>query len=342
MHKFNQWRANDHNRRATLDRSDRSSDRRYNDNDDEHENYDRENHSTTFQSAQNRNPTTESSELDDEMTTVGVGGSRNSFCSNQTSDFFEPMQSSQQLPIYGGKIPRHSLPANMNKQKSRRSKKSQLDPSTIHEGEVKEFEASHCYENLASNSNRTPFNSPPARFYKQNSDPYAAPTTSQTQSSTQILSQRACPEKPKRIMLKQQNTNQLTKELSGAHFSGAYKNYEIHSPFYATESDRLSERPRVSIGIRAAALPSSSSNYTGDESASTLLRHRASGHYQVVLNKDGEEVEYALPLVERQHSTGDQFRSVLGDNPNYDDEIFVEDPRECEQIVGRMFDDSGK
>lgn len=354
MDKFNEWRAIERSKRASMNRIDQNNDCSYDD-DTEHEDFDLKNSSTRFQSAERRIPTIESSELDEK---AKIGGDGISYCSNQTNDFFEPMQSSQQQPIYGSRFPRHSLPVSMNKVKSKRTKKLQIDPSIIHEDEVKEFETSHCYGNLDGNNSRTPFNSPPMKFYKENSNPYAGSTMSQMQSqqmfdgscdgssNTHISSIRTCPEKPKRIMLKKQNTSQLTKELSRAHFSGAYQNYEIHSPFYGAESDRMTEKPTIAAGIRAAAIPSSSD--TGDERLSKLIRNRASGQYQVILNKHGDEVEYALPLVEHSHANGGQFRSVLGENryssdaPNYDDEIFVEDPRQCEQIVGRMFNESGK
>lgn len=356
MYKFNEWRANERNRRASMVRRQRNDDHRYDgDVDDTHEDG-----SAQLQTAQNHIPIIQSSESDDKVTMAGGGGGC-SYGLNRTNDFLESMmQPSQQQPIHGNKIPRHSLPASMNKLKSKRTKKPQHDPSTIHEEEVKEFEASHCYGHLNGNGSRTPFNSPPTKFYKQNSNPYAVSSMSQTHSqqlfdgscdgkSTHTSLQRACPEKPKRIMLKQQNTSQLTRELSGAHFSGAYRNYEIQSPFYAADSDRMSEKPIMAAGIRAAAIPSSSSVDTGDERGSKSLRNRGSGNYQVILNKHGDEVEYALPVVEQAPAKGGQFRSMLGDSnrytsdaPKYDDEIFVEDPRQCEQIVGRMFNDSGK
>lgn len=347
MYKFNEWRANERNKRASMDRSVRKNDHRH---DNDHGDSDAENSSAQFQSTQNRISNMESTDLDDDVLTAGGG---DSYGSSQQTEFFEPMQPMQQKPIYGGRIPRHSLPANMNKHKqNKRTKKLQLAPSTIPEDEVKEFETAHCYENLdGSNGTRTPFNSPPMKFYKQNSNPYAGSTMSQTfdssydATSTKLSSQFTCPVKPKRIMLKQKNTSQLTKELSAAHFSGKYKNYEIQSPFYETESDRVNEKPIM--GIRAAAMPSSSSNETGDERGSRSLRNRASGQYQVILNKHGDEVEYALPLVEHRQSNGSQFRSMMSDvryssdAPNYDDEIFVEDPLQCEQIVGEGFDNSG-
>lgn len=338
MYKFNQWRANDQNVRSMLQHSDQSSDHRYGDDSGGHDECNADHRRT---STSHHFSAIESSELDDDVL-LADGGGRNSFCSHPTSDFF---RLAPQQPCVGGNISRQSLPSNMNKHKSKRSKKPHHDPSTIHEDEVKEYsyDAYHCYENLGGVGIRTPFNSPPMKFYKENSNPYAATTMTQAQSSTQVSSHRPCPEKPKRIMLKQQNTSLLTRELSGAHFNGAYQNYEIQSPFYAADSDRVSERPIIAAGIRAAAMPSSSSNYTGDECGSTALHHRASGHYQLVRNDYGEEVEYALPMIERQHSSGDhQFRPSSVGEPNYDDEVFAEDPRECERIVGQMYNDEGE
>lgn len=344
-----------------MDRSGRNNDHRFDDTataDDEDHDDDHGDYNLTQSSVpnQNRIPTVESSDMDDEVTMASVGGGRgfNRYCLNRTNEFFEPIQSSKQPPIYGGRIPRHSLPASTNKP-SRRTKKPQIEPATIHEDEVKEFEAAHCYGNVDGNGTRTPFNSPPTKFYKQNSNPYAASSMSQhlfdgscDASSTQVSSHRPCPEKPKRIMLKQQNASQLTKELSGAHFSGAYKDYVIRSPFYAAECDRAHEKP-IGGSIRAAAIPSSSSNETGDERGVKSIRNRTSGHYQQIVNIHGDIVEYAVPLVEHHHASrsSGQFRAKLGDNPlqsdapNYDDEIFVEDPRQIEEIIGRNVD-SGK
>lgn len=354
--KFNEWRVNE--RKQML------SNQRNNDRHDVDANEDNGNMagSGQFKSVPNRVPIVPSSELDDGSTIIAGGDGVNSYSSSQTTDLFVPMQPKKRELIYDGKIPRHSLPANMHKIKKKRAKHPQRETSTIHEDEVKEFEVSHCSRNSdGGNGARTPFNSPPTKFYKQNSNPYATSLTHSNNlsdgisdgTSSQVSSIRICPEKPKRIMLQQQNTSQLTKELSGAHFSGAYKNYEIHSPFFgaAASSDRCNGRLMIAAGVRAAALPSSSSNDTGDERNTKLKRNSASSQYHVILNKHGDPVEYALPFVEQQqqqqHSNGGAFAAIGNDDkhhatdaPNYDDEIFNEDPRQCEQIVGRMFNDS--
>lgn len=261
-------------------------------------------------------------------------------CSPDKSGNYSYMHRSpeQDKKIYQRKPPRHSMPANVTKSKRRQSKQAP-NPEIIHEEEVREFEQAHCYGNIDPAADPIPVgqvSSPPMKFYKQNLDPY--PTSEPTWanegtkphrpkqlsyakevggSSSQESTLRSCPEKPKRVLLKQ-NDGHLKKELSNAHFSGAYKNYEIRSPFYG-------HLQRPVANDRTATMTSSTSNTNED-----LFDNRQSSQYKVV-NKYGEVVEYTQPFNEIP-STNKPFASDTCDL-----EVFCVDPRACEQMINDNF-----
>lgn len=230
-------------------------------------------------------------------------------------------------------IPRHSLPTNMTKYKKKRVKLP--SQNVIHEDEVKEFEHFHCYGNLECNNGQTIYNSPPSKFYKQNSNPYPVsvnddrtlyPTTStqpqQLFYNNTIDNQPGpCPKKPKRILLKQNDTTRLTKELSDAHFHGAYQNYQVQSPYYSKKD--------INSRIQTPTMTPMALN--NDE-------NKNSGNYQVIINKHGDVVEYALPFTEQTVFDWLPAQPLPSDDLNFDDEIFQEDPQECEKLINENSD----
>lgn len=224
---------------------------------------------------------------------------------------------------------RHSMPSNMSrnykakppKRKKGRAPARPVNPNVIHEDEVKEFEGSHCQAGGISVSESPPnIFSPPTKFYKMNSNPYPVMSSeSDSYGTTQPLpatNLQNCPVKPKRLMLKQQNVQQNTKELSEAHFNGAYQNYEVHSPYYE-------DKGRDFAATNAADLMQNPGKSDG----------RQSPQYQTIINKHGEMVEYAVPYCEqRKHNL------PVDDHPTeLEDEVFQEDAHECEKIINDNF-----
>lgn len=234
---------------------------------------------------------------------------------------------------YQRKPPRYSLPANIAKSKRKHSKQVTA-PEIIHEDEVRQFEQAHCYSNVEPMVDSTSIgqvNSPPMKFYKQNLEPYierdagrvnerAKPHRSKqlsyakdiASSSSQESTLRSCPEKPKRVLLKQKD-DQLKKELSNAHFNGAYKNYEVQSPYFNNHLRRPVKNVRT-------IAPVISPNY--DDS-------RRYSQFQTIINKHGDVVEYALPM---SIDTNKNSESEL-----YDEDGFCVDSQMCEQMINDNF-----
>lgn len=241
----------------------------------------------------------------------------------------------QMQKMYNRKPPRHSMPSNIAAQSKRCRSKQIVNPEIIHEEEIREFEQAHCYGNVEpiDSTSISHINSPPMKFYKQNMDPYpdreqgkvnekAKPSRTKqlpytneiaASSSSRESTLRSCPEKPKRVLLKQKDAGQLKKELSNAHFNGAYKNYEIQSSFYNDHS----HRPNKTVH--------KTPNHTDNKN-----EYRQSSQYQVIVNKHGDVVEYALPM--NENDTNRNSESEL-----YDDDGFCVDSRVCEQMINENF-----
>lgn len=257
-------------------------------------------------------------------------------------------------------IPRHSLPSNMSKnyiskaykRKKTKGSSNRVDPNTIHEDEVKEFEGYHCHNGFGEQS--ADVISPPMKFYKQNSNPY--PMFGNENSNTVDLgmdtmrgnngsagvggaggastsgvplrpsrSLQNCPVKPKRLLLKQQNMQKNTKELSDAHFNGAYQNYEVHSPYYEGKG-------RDFAAAVASELNKNSANGKNSEGTG-----RYSPQYQAIINKHGDVVEYAIPYCEqRKRDTLAEFVQQQ-QQIAADDEEFQVDLEKCETIINQNF-----
>lgn len=260
------------------------------------------------------------------------------------------LSKSQLNPNSNSNIPRHSLPSNMSKNyisKAHKRKKTKgssgrVDPNTIHEDEVKEFEGYHCHNGFSENGQQSSdIISPPMKFYKQNSNPYpidhpndnlglgtmindgGASTSGAQLRPSQSL--QNCPVKPKRLLLKQQNMQKNTKELSDAHFNGAYQNYEVHSPYYDGKARDFAAS--VTGDAHKNAANGQNSDGTG----------RYSPQYQAIINKHGDVVEYAIPYCEqRKRDTLAEFvqepQQIGGD-----EEEFQVDIQKCENIINQNF-----
>lgn len=194
------------------------------------------------------------------------------------------------------------------------------DSRTIHEEEIEQFEEAHCMYSVSANASdeQTGYHSPPLKFYKQNLDPY--PSTSEASSLGTLCAPEPplrgkCPEKPKRLML---NSKQSRKMLTEAHFTGAYRNFEIQSPYYSDSSSVVSRNDQQPNHEQI--------------NANNFDRQR----YQVIANQNGDEVEYALPctadlpVFQRGQTLPNCFTS---DDSILAGEIFNENPQECERIL---------
>lgn len=260
-------------------------------------------------------------------------------------------------------IPRHSLPANMSKSsfinKSLRIKKrksSRSDKPVIHEDEVKQFENSHCYGNLVDNPQSAAIcNSPPTKFYKQNSNPYPSngvesitpnPRSAQHPLKLQYDNEfipRSCPAKPKRLMLKpnENKSRDLTKEITEAHFNGSYKNFEIHPQMNndgsksPTNLNRSGMRGSVRVNQRKSSRASQNSEVKSDYLNGSK---RNSAQYQTIINKHGDVVEYAVPYCD-QNLAAPTARplDVILSADELEDEVFVTDQNECERLINENF-----
>lgn len=232
---------------------------------------------------------------------------------------------------YGAKRnPAHSMPTSSYK-KNPRPHKNSNDTRNIHDNEVQEFEHAHCFQDITDDTHRSFSSSPPPKFsYKENSNPYpnhdlASAASSSDGSSTLDRNRsnppRERPKKPARSI----NSIKSRKLLTEAHFNGAYKNFQFASPFYS-DSSTTSSFPSMNRKNERKI-----SEYGSLEDDATSQ----STQYQVIRNKHGEDVEYAVPYVSKHNEYEPGFTqqlSRMADAGN-DNELFEEDPNICEQIV---------
>lgn len=235
--------------------------------------------------------------------------------------------------------PRHSMPTTSYKQKPRRAKPQAPTPNPIQErDEVKEFEllANHCYRDFDEDVSRSAHRSPP--FHKINSIPFpghdgtaSVASSSDTSTSAGVAAPptqpRKCPEKPKRLTL----NNRSRKMLTEAHFTGAYNNFEMQSPFFSGDSS-TSGYPTKPINSDEQPL-SGYDSMDGDASSQAT-----STRYQIIRNKHGDEVEYALPCAGQQavyHSSQPPSYATSADSV-YRHGAYMAD--ECARIINGIYE----
>lgn len=228
---------------------------------------------------------------------------------------------------YGSHSTRHSMPATPTNRyvRSARYGRNSIDSQTIREEGIEEFEGAHCkYSDSVNDDDQSSYRSPPTKFYKQNSSPF--PSTSEASSLKSFDEMKSnhmkCPDKPKRSM---RNSKQSRRLLAEAHFTGAYRNFEIQSPYYSDSSSVFSAVPKRNFAATDA------DSLTDDQSL-------APSHYQVIVNKHGDEVEYALPCIDMAEY---QRRQTLPNCITSDDlagEVFNENPADFERILSEDFE----
>lgn len=187
----------------------------------------------------------------------------------------------------------------------RRSRKGKVHPSNTID-EIEEFEQNHCRQ--MDDDYSIHVNSPPSRFYRDNSEPYTTKTSETKQAS------------PKRQSLMGRNMLRRAKchgkgkapqppsfgvEASPNFHNGNFKHYEVTSGsvydefLKASKNYKASMRKQEPEKINSVGESTSSGSLSSDPEKNIKKQRRLSPPYQTVINKHGEEVEYALPYSER-------------------------------------------
>ncbi|CRK91560.1 CLUMA_CG005215, isoform A [Clunio marinus] len=212
---------------------------------------------------------------------------------------------------------RLSLP-NMNEdtlnrsQVKRRSKRSKVHPSQTID-EIEEFEQNHCHKIDEDYSIQV--TSPPSKFYRDNIDPYG--DNKQSSSTNKSI--------PKRHSLMGRNMLRRAKshgkekapqppqkhaesEASSNFQNGNFKHYEVNTSSVYSEFVKASNAYKVNMRkhepekVNSVGESASSGSLSSDVEKNVSLKNqrRLSPPYQTVINKHGDEVEYALPYSERE------------------------------------------
>lgn len=195
----------------------------------------------------------------------------------------------------------------------RTQKTSQVHPvNTIDERE--EFENNHCGK-MDEDFSIT-VTSPPSKFYRNNSEPYI--------EDNQLAPEIKRTSAPKRQSLMGRNMLSRSKSagkgkapqppgppsMSGSEnstnfYSGNFKHYDVcTSSVYAefpkaTNAHKAVVRKQQQEKINSVGESSSSGSLSSDQEKNAKKMRRLSPPYQTVINKHGDEVEYALPYSER-------------------------------------------
>ncbi|XP_065079589.1 uncharacterized protein LOC135702475 [Ochlerotatus camptorhynchus] len=233
---------------------------------------------------------------------------------------------------------RYSLPAVMppttRKNKPRLSKSN--NNNTIYENEVEEFEQMHVQDNLGETY---AVQSPPSRFFKENSSPYLNTSTTRKTNPTIV---DATPKKQVNLLQKRCRSfkdkpapqppvplsdppNSHKKQHNRTHesdtespFAGSYRKYEINS------SSIYDEHVISSRAYRGEMKPLNSS-----VQSPAIKERRKSPSYQTIVNKHGDLVDYALPF-----SDANDTHSELNSTKNGD---LLNDIRACEEVINENF-----
>lgn len=200
-----------------------------------------------------------------------------------------------------------------------------VDSRTIIEEDIEAFESAHC--GSVNDDDQTSYHSPPTKFYMQNSNPF--PSTSETSSVSAMCdvqpTRGKCPEKPKRLML---NSKQSRKLLTEAHFTGAYRNFEIQSPYYSDSSSAFSIMGKQNYA-----------STTDVDSDAKECPSTPPDHYQVIVNKYGDEVEYALPCIDAaDFHKRKKSECLTSDDSILAGEVFNTNPSEFDRLLNENYE----
>lgn len=193
------------------------------------------------------------------------------------------------------------------------NRKSKIFQPTSTFDEIEEFEQNHC-QNVEDFSNLHPSTTPPTKFFRSNSAPYN--DAIETQKSNEKPERKK--QTPKRIMgraMLRRNKGKAPlpppavkpSESSVNFLNGNFQHYEVNSASLYDEfvissksykgNMRKEQQPEKinSVGESSGSLSSDPEK----KQQEMFKQRRLSPPYQTVINKHGDEVEYALPYNER-------------------------------------------
>lgn len=218
--------------------------------------------------------------------------------------------------LYSNAVPRnHRLSLPLMKENSteklqrRRSRKCKVHPSSAID-EIEEFEQNHCGQMDADFTVNVA--SPPRMFYCDNSNPYDAkqmtPEPKAPTPKRQSLMGRNMLRRNKNKGKSPQQPPVVAKaesEASSNYHNGNFKHYEVNSSsvydefLKASKAYKENARKQQPEKINSVGESASSGSLSSDPDKNLKNERRLSPPYQTVINKHGDEVEYALPYSER-------------------------------------------
>ncbi|CAG9808932.1 unnamed protein product [Chironomus riparius] len=201
-----------------------------------------------------------------------------------------------------------------NNGRNKNAKKLQ-PTSTI--DEIEEFEQNHC-NRIDDESFGNSITTPPSKFYHNNSDPYDSTAKKTVESATKPTPKRLmgknmlkrnkgkAPQPPPLII--NGNKGYAGTESTVNFYNGNFKRYDVSTASVddefvisskAYKGRMRKEHPENINSVGESASSGSLSSDTINENNLIKNRRLSLLNYQTVINKHGEEVEYALPYNER-------------------------------------------
>jgi hypothetical protein len=210
---------------------------------------------------------------------------------------------------------RLSLPimkGNPERPTRRRNRKSQIHPSNTID-EVEEFEQKHCQNIDEDYMNQIDVTSPPRMFYRNNVDPYGedneqTPEAKKPTPRNKSLMGRNMLRRSKSAGKGKapQPPPLIVESESSNFYNGNFKHYDVNaSSVYeeflsASKAYRVNMRNQEPEKVNSVGESASSGSLSSDPDKNLKKLRRLSPPYQTVINKHGDEVEYALPYSERE------------------------------------------
>lgn len=206
-------------------------------------------------------------------------------------------------------------------------KKKNFQPSATFD-EIEEFEQNYC-QDVDDFPCVHPTNTPPNKFFRENSEPYHDAVTPQTDKKSSVSSSEKKKQTPKRIMgrgmlrrnkgkapqppVLDLNKKPNVDSPSVNFYNGNFERYEVNTASLydefvisskAYKGKLRKEQPQENINsvgesASSGSLSSDPQQQQQQKQSEIIKQRRLSPPYQTVINKHGDEVEYALPYNER-------------------------------------------